>query len=866
MPTTYHGIGTHYYGRKNVQLQPGPCPHCGRSVEVISYDTRLWFVVAFIPLIPLRPKRIVDLCRACKRHFAVDLDKWETTKQLEISGALEQYRAHPTPEGAVAAHQQLLKFHQTAQAAEFQRTITETYAGNAKVQAYLGAASEHLGKLEEAGVYYARALSLRPDLPEARIGVAKGHIRAGRLDQARSMLDFLEQPGAGQLYPLMPLEALANAFQAAGRHAEALDLLAKNLAALPKVGEIKAFRDRVAKSEAALGRHDTILPKQKFSLRRLFGGATAQRRTGSRLTWGSVAVLGILAALVALGFVIANEYIRRHRTVYVVNAYSQTATVEITGVGRRSGVRGVTEWVLPEGSYHAVVTGPVRQELHFDVRAGYFSRWFSVPAWVLNVGGDGVLTLETAVYSRNPLPVTYTVHFGKPFEFFPEVTHPFKALPDSLQLKQNESRTLTKLDLVRQEGAVVFDYVQRHGSPEDALRFSECWLRTRTRDRAVLNRYQSLALALQQRERLDRFLRTGLTNWPVLVEWHRAYQQLHNVPAEHSALVAQYQKLLSFAPSNSALLYLCGRIADDRLEARQLYERAAQADPKNPYPVFALGYDRMMAADWAAARPLLAKAAELDPGDVNFDRLALLSRFALGDFPAIEREMLARVHRAPEDFWAEMALIDALAAQGRNDDALKVVSTLERDLLGRLDAGGVSAISTLRRHALYSVGDFSGLEQAAAGDGSPAGREALAQAFVEQGRLGKAFKLTLPEASEEHLFLLLGFAAACHQAGDTSGANEWRARAAKTMAAGTVDISRAAALLGRTTAPAKQELEALVLPPRLKAIVLVVLAQLHPESKPEFCATARLFNVEREFPFHLVSRITAGGGAVAERP
>ena len=84
MPSTYNGIGTHYYGKTNIQKRPGPCPHCHRAVELTSYDTRLWFVVVFIPIIPIRRKRIIDYCPACTRHFAADLEKWETAKQLEM--------------------------------------------------------------------------------------------------------------------------------------------------------------------------------------------------------------------------------------------------------------------------------------------------------------------------------------------------------------------------------------------------------------------------------------------------------------------------------------------------------------------------------------------------------------------------------------------------------------------------------------------------------------------------------------------------------------------------------------------------------------------------------------------------------------
>jgi len=100
MPVTYNGIGTHYYGQRNIETRPGVCRQCGRGGNLSSYDTRLWFVIVFIPVIPLGRKRIVDYCPACRRHFAVDLQKWEMAKQLEISGALEKFRSNPTADSA----------------------------------------------------------------------------------------------------------------------------------------------------------------------------------------------------------------------------------------------------------------------------------------------------------------------------------------------------------------------------------------------------------------------------------------------------------------------------------------------------------------------------------------------------------------------------------------------------------------------------------------------------------------------------------------------------------------------------------------------------------------------------------------------
>src|SRR5690242_15484257 len=144
MPTTYNGIGTHYYGRRNLEKRQGPCEQCGRIVELTSYDTRLWFVVVFIPIIPLGRKRVLDQCAVCRRHFVLELQKWETAKQTEISTALEKFRSSGTPESAIEAHQALLRFHQSAQATEFRLLMRTKFADDANVQAYLGVICDHL--------------------------------------------------------------------------------------------------------------------------------------------------------------------------------------------------------------------------------------------------------------------------------------------------------------------------------------------------------------------------------------------------------------------------------------------------------------------------------------------------------------------------------------------------------------------------------------------------------------------------------------------------------------------------------------------------------------------------------------------------
>ena len=82
MPSTVNGIGTHYYGKSNVKNREGVCRHCNSQTTLMSYDTRLYIVVFFIPVWPLARKRIVDQCPRCTWHHAIDARQWEVSSQL----------------------------------------------------------------------------------------------------------------------------------------------------------------------------------------------------------------------------------------------------------------------------------------------------------------------------------------------------------------------------------------------------------------------------------------------------------------------------------------------------------------------------------------------------------------------------------------------------------------------------------------------------------------------------------------------------------------------------------------------------------------------------------------------------------------
>jgi hypothetical protein len=330
--------------------------------------------------------------------------------------------------------------------------------------------------------------------------------------------------------------------------------------------------------------------------------------------------------------------------------------------------------------------------------------------------------------------------------------------------------------------------------------------------------------------------------------------------------VAKYQELLSAAPTNSDLLYLCGRVAQNRAEASQLFQQATNSNPGNPYPLYALGYDRMTAGDWPAARSLMGRAAQLAPSDRGFSEPLLFIRFASKEYEAIEKELQTRVGNEPIDALSEIMLIETLAALGRNAEALSAGPAFERRWRSQLGNERQALSASLQRHALYAIGDFAGLEKAASTDQSRGGKGVLAEALLEQGRLDEAVKLQFPEDAEESLVFQLSLAVAFNLAGNADAAAAWKDRAIKAMENSSWELSQASELLAGSAAPRREDWAGLSVSLPLKALTLTLLAQMHPEAKAELAAAARLLNVQRQFPYHLVQRATADARPAPERP
>jgi tetratricopeptide (TPR) repeat protein len=669
MPTSYNGVGTHYYGRRNKKSRTAVCQHCGHKAELTSYETRLWFVFVFVPVIPLGRKRIADQCAVCERHFAIDLKQWQTGRQSETAAAIQRYRKDQSEEAALEVHGQLVAYQQYDDAAAFRSTASERFPESAQLAAGIAAHLDFIGLPGEAAELWERSFRLDPELPDARVGIASQRIRDGKPNEARELLRFLEQPGAEQQYSLEPLFDLAGHFQQDGDHEQAIEVFEVLLKAFPDLARDHQIRTFVNTSEKALERTESILPATKHSVHRLF---TSQYSSNQRWTIG----IAIALVLAAVGMAINNEYIRRHRTLTVINETGLAAAIQIDEQSSVP-VTGMLTLAMSEGSHRVRVSGAVVEEHTLDVKAGYWERWTKNPVWIVNIGGAAIIADAKIYYAVHPREPTLQLT-ADPLIVKRHVDFAFETPPESVSVSSEQdiqSRTaIAWLELGSGPDAAAGGFnMLRQSDAAQAWSWAERNLLRNPDDQRLLRVLRSSAQPGEM-SRLRSLLESKLDHRPVALQWHRTYQNLPEVSRDYEKTLSLYETFLRADSRNSALIYLRGRF-DKNLEfGRNSVLQAIQIDADFGWPYFSRGFTRLCDAEWQSAIDDLQLAIErhVPPDDVQaYQHTAMLG---IGKLTELEQQYQNSLADDPAALRTAALLAEVLVVQNRIEDAEQIVN------------------------------------------------------------------------------------------------------------------------------------------------------------------------------------------------
>jgi tetratricopeptide (TPR) repeat protein len=848
MPMTVNGIGTHYVGKRNRQTRVGVCRACNFQSSLDSYDTRLWFVILFIPVIPLGRKRIIDQCGHCRRHWVAEWSSYEMSKQLGISGAMDRYREQPSPEAALDAHATLLSFQQFKEAEDFRQLALREQEGSSLLCAGLASQLSQVGETDEAARLFEQSLGLRPDLPEARVGVARMRMADGKLDEARELLQFLSLPGAAQLYSLEPLELLAQHYQRAGRHTEVLELCKCLLAELPNIGQIRQFRKFVRESETALADRESILPRRTFSLRNL-----VDPKSGHYASWQRTAALGaIVATVVAFGLIVANFYPQQHRRVYLINELGPGFHVAIDG--KAVSTRGsLTELRLSEGRHHVKITGPNPNEFDLNMTTGWSERWTYDPVWVINVDGGMALISTTLHYATSPRPSQWQFIVGKKWLYFPHVDYAFAEPPPMLGAN-GSAKEIIKTQLTRADEGVdqLFQHAVDHCELADALTFAESHLRQSQGNVVLLDSYVQATIKGRQVERACEFLKTFVDQRPINVQWHRAYQDLRTATEGTRKIASEYDALLAQDRQNAALLYLRGRVEERHRNRLQFYQRARSTDPSFPWPVRAFAYEAAAAGKWQTCRDLAEQAIGLQLNEPGLRRIRHTARLATNDTDAMKSEYMEQLRSgaARNNAQVLLDLCEVLVARGETDTAHLAIEHWKTQLPPDCRCTGM--VSLCEEVLLYFRGDFAAICSMEPNAAWKTGPEFRLQVLAAAGRPQEVAQDASLQSVREQPWNALAVSLAFSIGGNSLEAERFVKIACTGLNQGDADSRLAAAILQDGKPPEDGQLDEVIVPAQEKALLAAVLAYRFPANRMKLLALARKLNVSRLPPHQLV--------------
>ncbi len=366
MPSVINGIGTWQYGKKNLTSRVGTCTQCGNSAKLDSYDTREYFVVFFIPLIPLGRYHNIDHCSRCNRWKQSGQAAWEKVKESNLKQRLEEFAAAPNDyKAAIQLYASYNFFQKREEAATLLKHVREQFANEPEAMLFVGQALYDERQMKDARECFERALALDPTSIVAKRGIILSNAESGKLDEARASLGEFIQSTHPDSQSLVKYVALK--FQLAKRHREAREILQALQNTNPGIVKDAGFRKAVRASDKALGQ-PTTMPAEPWTFSKVFWPA--------------------LAALIVVGVLVANYVIARNRTLYLVSALEKAVTVQVDGNAVSVAPGGMPSVNVGEGVHHIKVLGAAPEEFDVTVATGYFGRFFNSPVFVVDVAGS----------------------------------------------------------------------------------------------------------------------------------------------------------------------------------------------------------------------------------------------------------------------------------------------------------------------------------------------------------------------------------------------------------------------------------------------------------------------------------------------
>lgn len=836
MPTLVNGIGTHYRGKLNVSSRQGTCSACKREATLVSYDTKLSFVIFFVRIFSLGEKHIIDQCSICGRHGVLPLAEWKEIKSKAIAEATDEFEKDwENPLTIQSSIGRFVMINEAEELRHFQDRVMARHPGNSDIACEFGDAYEYLSDLEAAMAAYQHGFDQDPEHKCCCEGIARGFMLQGKPDMAEPLLLHIVDNGEPDKANL--LYALAQCYQGVGNHSKALIFFDQCEALLPSLAQEKSFNKHRELSRKHLSTGKPISHK------------TLGFRSTGEFNKGPLVVIALALVVGLMVWLAACFWIGAHRKIYLVNGLDYPYSLVINGSKQLS--LPSTEAVpirISEGEVKVAVTSSSLSipEQEFTVETSFLSRPFKKPVFVINPDGTALIALTHHHYTDKD---RYDEHLATDpnymlatFHNFPVIDYPFSDAPKSIKVSSGSNSpvksTLHIVDTAHElsggsEGVFAID--QLMASNEEVVaeyaRKKVQW----SPDRLDFIAVYASSVPLDE---FTSWSKPRLEARPLEIKFHRIYQQILEKKST-TATEAQYAALQAADPQDPDLMYLLARVTEDPDLALDRLNRAIELGNKTyaylgrGYYYFTNGNYKDAAADYKAAM------ATLSEDEVPREQLIQIM-IAAGNYGEALELMNRQIAVDPDDFsnlYYKAYLLELMNREAEANAATEEIKNMARtegnEHSEKLVAQRVSDLRSLARGEYQKVYD------------SWATSSEDWQKF-----LGLLIQDKLSAA--EHVFPAeeLGIAGNAmlaikhHKIGDQAAVQRYLQEIIKGLQKDSRYRHYVDALSGKLAWPA-DKLARLAVDINVKLPVLILLGEIYPEQRDIYWPLAKKLNFDR---------------------
>jgi len=686
MPATVNGIGTHYYGRKNASARRGNCEFCGRLANLTSYDTREFFCVVFVPLIPLTKYRILDQCSSCRKHRRAPLADFERDLQNSVEPLRAAVRANRTnPDAHEELVRQLIAFGLLNDAETAARASVEALPNNAALNRLAGQILSMKGDLPAASAFLERAVHFDANDSAARTSLGRAYYFQRRYDEASRQLEEARRivPNDGVVNSL-----LAETYFQGQRWQDALAAYQRLAGPTPA----KWLLRRIGDCKKQLGYE--LTPAERKASRRWWpfgrnkpanikpakvGGSAEVRPALLLITIGGGAVI-ITVALIAIQI-----YNSRNIDVYFDSVYPRTTFV-VDGEKTLADAPPIKKTLSP-GTHSVTVLDRNGKQIEQRAITVTSPGFLENRRFVFNTLGLRVYRRASITYSPNEGDRDYSAEFtgGEKWFEVSGVDYMFAAAPNEIQMSSGSTRE-TKTEFTTESMSLTsYGFMRlREGKVDEAEKAFRTTLAADACDMSARRTLAQIRSSKNAEDEAAKIAHDGIVQCKERpIEAHRIYQETEQRLGHSEQLTAEYRAMRDADPSSASNHYLYGRLLDDPNAAIAEQRAALQIDPKLGWAHAALAYELLITGAYNDAMNEFGeslKTAQHDESTILYYTYAAIAAHHSFEARAVVEPATRQLHNdsdwsskwiinLAQKNWTAAKQMFATASKGNEEDA-----------------------------------------------------------------------------------------------------------------------------------------------------------------------------------------------------